>query len=91
MEVIIYSILSAFLGYLIGRIGDYFAGHWNFFHHWVYGAIMVIVGIIYWANPLFIYLAFFGVGSIISDFEDLLHFRIYGPDVKDRKKFWAFD
>jgi hypothetical protein len=81
----IYAFLSAFVGYLIGRIGDYFAGHWNFFHHWIYGVILLFFGVFN------IYILFFGAGLIISDLNDMLHFRIFGPDEKKEKKFWGFD
>ena len=80
------ELLIGFSGYILGRIGDYFAGHWDFFHHWIYGFLFVVMGFL--SSPYFIY---FGVGLIISDFKDLLHFRIYGPDVKTKKNFWGFD
>jgi hypothetical protein len=89
--MIIEVFICIFLGYIIGRIGDYFAGHWDFFHHWIYGAILLIVGLIYNENKLLFYLCFFGLGLIISDLDDLLHFRFYGPDEKKDKRFWGFD
>ncbi len=84
--LIIKIILISFIGYLIGRIGDYYAGHWDFFHHWIYGVFFVLFGIAYG----FLFL-FFGVGLIISDLKDMLKFEIYGPDKKDKKNFWGID
>ena len=59
------EIAIAFIGYIIGRIGDYYAGHWDFFHHWIYGFIFVIIG--GFTNPYFCY---FGIGLIISDMKE---------------------
>lgn len=89
--MLIESIIAIISGYLIGRIGDYFAGHWDTIHHWIYGAILFIIGIIYRINPLLFYAGLFGVGLIISDFEDLWNMNIYGPDRKNHKRFWGFD
>lgn len=80
------EIAIAFSGYIIGRIGDYYAGHWDFFHHWIYGFIFVIIG--GFTYPLFCY---FGIGLIISDMKDFTNLEIYGPDKKTIKKFWGFD
>ena len=89
--MLIEILISIFLGFIIGRLGDYLAGHWNFFHHWVYGVILIIFGIIYRTNYVFLYFGGFGLGLLVSDFEDLLAFRIYGPDKKKTKRFWSFD
>lgn len=80
------EIAIAFSGYIIGRIGDYYAGHWDFFHHWIYGVIFMIAGM--FTNP---FVWCFGFGLFVSDFKDFWHFRIYGPDKKTIKKFWGFD
>lgn len=80
------EILICFLGYIIGRIGDYYAGHWDFFHHWIYGAILFIFGS--FIHPYFCY---FGIGLIISDMKDFINLEIYGPDRKTTKNFWGFD
>jgi len=79
-------IIVLFIGYLIGRIGDYYAGHWDFFHHWIYGIFFCLLGIAYG-----FYFLFFGVGLIISDLKDMLKLEIYGPDKKEIKKFWGID
>ncbi len=82
----ILEIIICFIGYLIGRAGDYFAGHWDFFHHWIYGVIFVIIG--FFISTYFI---FFGIGLIISDLKDMAEFRIYGPDKKSKVNFWGID
>jgi hypothetical protein len=79
-------ILIAFIGYLIGRIGDYFAGHWDFFHHWIYGILFIIIGIIFE-----VYFISFGIGLIVSDLKDMLCFKVFGPDEKTIKRFWGID
>jgi hypothetical protein len=89
--MILEILFLAFIGYIVGRIGDYFAGHWDFFHHWVYGAILLVIALLFNYNLYLFYLGFFGLGLIISDFDDLLHLRIYGPDKKISNRFWGFD
>lgn len=86
MIAVILFIAFAFIGYLIGRIGDYFGGHVDFFHHWIYGAILIVVGI-------FIHYIIIaaGIGLVISDAKDLMHLRVYGPDKKTIKRFWGID
>lgn len=84
--IFIKIILVCFIGYLTGRIGDYFAGHWDFFHHWIYGIFFVLIGILYG-----FYFSFFGIGLIISDFKDMINFKVFGPDEKTIKNFWGID
>jgi ABC-type dipeptide/oligopeptide/nickel transport system permease subunit len=79
-------IIILFIGYLLGRIGDYYAGHWDFFHHWIYGVILIIPGIL-----IHEYLIWFGIGLIISDLKDMLELKIFGPDEKEIKRFWGID
>jgi len=80
------EIVAAFIGYIIGRIGDYYAGHWDFFHHWIYGVILMCIGIF---TNIFVWS--FGLGLFISDFKDFYNCKIYGPDRKTIKRFWGFD
>ena len=75
-----------FAGYIIGRIGDWYAGHWDFFHHWIYGIFFIFFGILYG-----FYFSAFGIGLVISDLKDMLQFKIFGPDEKNIKKFWGID
>lgn len=73
-------IAVCFVGYIIGRAGDWYAGHWDFFHHWIYGIILMLIG--FFIND---YLFYFGLGLVISDFKDLLNLEFFGPDKKDKK------
>ncbi len=84
MQIYQYIILL-FIGYIIGRIGDRIGGHWNTFHHWIYGLILIVIGIVLYKGILY-----FGAGIFISDFNDFLHLRFYGPD-KKKNPFWGFD
>lgn len=79
-------IIIFMAGYLVGRIGDYYAGHWDFFHHWIYGVILLIPGILFHE-----YFLWFGIGLIISDLKDMIEFKIFGPDDKETKNFWGID
>lgn len=83
--------ISVFLGYILGRIGDRLAGHWDFIHHWVWGVFCIVFGIFFRTNAFFFYVGFLGIGLVISDLNDLLHFRLYWPDEKANKSFWGFD
>lgn len=80
------ELFIGFSGYLIGRIGDWYAGHFDFFHHWIYGFIFIIIGV--FTHDYFCY---FGIGLVISDMKDFINLEIYGPDKKTKKNFWGFD
>ena len=94
--MIIYFLLVAFFGYLLGRIGHAYLNVWmknpNWLpHHWIYGMILIVLGIIYWNNLLAQYALFFGIGHFISDFKDFLKMKFIGPDEEGKKKFWGID
>lgn len=89
--MIIESIWLLFLGFIVGRIGDYLIGHWNTLHHWVHGVAFIVPGIYFDDSLFWGRVAFFGIGLIISDLEDLRSMRVYGPDEKTEKRFWGFD
>jgi hypothetical protein len=85
-------ILFSFLGYVAGRIGDKYGGHMDVPHHWIYGLIMIIVGLVYFDN--FYWWAIFvagGFGVFISDLNDFLRLRFYGPDESESPSFWGID
>lgn len=86
-------LLTAFFGYIIGRLGHMTTAYFNpnSPHHWIYGLILVVVGIIYWHEPLAKYALFFGVGLFISDLKDFLDLKFIGPDEPGPKKFWGID
>jgi hypothetical protein len=95
MKNIIINLIVLFLGYLIGRAGHFFLGDKiNFFHHWIYGLIILIVGIIFYIffhKPWGIYLIFFGLGVTLSDLNDMSHLKSFGRDQLRIKKFWGVD
>ena len=88
--IIIAAILSSgFLGFAIGRIGDKYGGHINAPHHWIYGLIFIIVGIIYINHWIGMLSLFFGKGHFISDLDDFLRMRIWGADKPHQWEFWS--
>ena len=86
----------AFLGYVIGRLGHKYFNVWlgdpvYIPHHWITGLILVIIGIYYYYLFIGLVLISFGLGTVISDFDDLLHFRTFSKDGPGPKKFWGID
>lgn len=89
----IYLLIAGFLGYIIGRL-SHILTKWfnpNSPHHWIYGLLLIILGVIYWQQPLAKYAFSFGVGHFISDLKDLLELKFIGPDEEGPKKFWGID
>jgi len=83
-------ITGLFVGFALGRFGDKLGGHLNTFHHWIWGILFIIGGVYFYSVAILGVLAFsFGVGLVISDFDDLLHFRVYGVDEPHEWKFWS--
>ena len=87
--VVAIGLIGAFVGFAIGRFGDKYGGHLNAPHHWIYGLVLIVVGIIYVNNWVGILSLFFGVGHFVSDFDDFLHMRIWGVDEPHEWKFWS--
>jgi len=85
--MLINYILTAIIGYMIGRIGHIYGGNHNSPHHWIYGLILFLVGSFLWN----IYLIFFGAGLFISDLRDFVNLRFWGVDDVQIKKFWGID
>jgi len=88
--------LFAFLGYLVGRFGHVYLNVWignpNWLpHHWIYGILSIIGGIIFWQILLAKYLLFFGVGLFVSDLKDFFKLKFFEPDDDGRKSFWDID
>ena len=88
-------LLVAFFGYLVGRCGDYVSDYWLNDpawapHHWIYGLVLMIVGVFYLKSSLGLWAVFFGFGVFISDLKDFLDFKFIGKDNKpiDQRKFW---
>ena len=90
MKVLI-LLLVAFAGYAIGRISHILGGHLNTPDHWIYGILAIIVGAFYSEHTWAQLLIAFGIGHTISDLNDMLHLKFYGPDEVEVKKFWGID
>ena len=90
MRFFIY-FLVLFGAYTIGRIGHILCGHLKAPHHWIYGVISLILGIVYHSHVLGIYLIMFGIGHTISDLKDMVELKFYGVDDVEVKKFWGID
>ena len=78
-------LLFIVIGYLVGVIGSVLFSSMDTIHHWVIGALVLAVGIIFdlidyrkypWALPL----ALFGFGLMCSDFADMVNMRVWGID-----------
>ncbi|MCD4705289.1 hypothetical protein K8R66_04420 [bacterium] len=87
--IIVGGLIGALIGFAIGRLGDKYGGHLNAPHHWIYGLVLVIVGVVYVNNWVGILSVSFGIGHFISDFDDFLHMRIWGVDEPHEWKFWS--
>ena len=87
--IITRNLIGAFIGFAIGRFGDKYGGHLNAPHHWIYGLILIIIGIIHVNNQIGILSLSFGIGNFISDLDDFLHMRIWGIVEPHEWKFWS--
>jgi hypothetical protein len=81
--------LILFIGFAIGRIGDKFGGHLNAPHHWIYGLLAIITGLVFYYDFWGIALISFGVGHFVSDLDDFINFRVFGVDEPHEWKFWS--
>ena len=81
-----FFITFLFLGFTIGRIGDKFGGHLNLPHHWIWGILIVVLGI-----HTYNILIPFGLGVFISDFKDFYSLKFWGKDEPKVWKFWNID
>jgi H+/Cl- antiporter ClcA len=95
---IITFLFFAFLGYIIGRFGDYYLNFWMKDpswapHHWIYGLILIAFGTFYLGNNLGLWAISFGAGLFISDLKDFLELKVIGSDnkIKSQRHFWHID
>ncbi|MEK7095803.1 MAG: hypothetical protein AAB896_00720 [Patescibacteria group bacterium] len=88
---IILLLAIAFIGYAIGRVSHILGGHLNAPHHWIYGVLAIIVGVIFYKHNFGRWLIAFGIGHTISDLKDMLELKFYGRDTVEVKKFWGID
>ncbi|MEK7447615.1 MAG: hypothetical protein AAB632_02375 [Patescibacteria group bacterium] len=93
IESILIYIAVAFAGFAIGRIGHIFGGQFNAPHHWIYGIILIIIGVALWfyKKEWSLYFIFFGLGLTISDLKDMIDLKFYGVDDVEVKRFWGID
>ena len=89
-KIIIYIVI-AFIGFVIGRIGHIVGGHLKAPHHWIYGLVLILTGIIFYQSKWGFYLISLGFGIFISDFQDFLAMKFYGIDNVKEKRFWGID
>jgi len=87
---LLYSAMSFFIGFVLGRIGHMFGGQIKSPHHWIYGFILIVASSFLKENLSFLVLLF-GLGVFISDFKDFLNLKFYGVDDIEVKKFWRVD
>ena len=89
-------IISASVGYLIGRWGHYYLNKWLKNpswapHHWIYGLLIMFSLFLYPLSLKWIIFAF-GLGLFISDLKDFLEMKIIGSDKEEEhKKFFGID
>lgn len=88
---ILFYFMVAFIGYAVGRITHIYWGQIKSPHHWIYGLILIIVGLIFFRNFWGLIAFSFGIGHFISDFKDFIHLKFYGRDEEGEKKFWGID
>ncbi|MFA7253033.1 MAG: hypothetical protein WC107_00590 [Patescibacteria group bacterium] len=91
IKKIIILLLLAFGAFVVGRIGHILGGDLNVPHHWIYGAIAIIAGIIYRRKRWAAYLIAIGVGLMISDFKDMIDLKFIGSDLPGPKTFWQIN
>ena len=91
-----YLLFSTFAGYLLGRFGHAYLNVWVGNpswapHHWIYGAILMIVGLIFHNKPWGWLVFAFGIGHFVSDLKDFWELKFIGPDVEGPTNFWVID
>lgn len=89
--IIVVLLGFAFLGYAIGRISHILGGHLNAPHHWIYGILLIVIGTFFYKHSLAQWAIAFGVGHTISDWNDMLAGKFFGPDEPGPKRFWGID
>jgi len=96
MDSIVILLISLFIGFAFGRLGDKYLGYLEKIwiipvpHHWLTGIIFVFIGL-FWNYFLGIHILSFGVGLFISDFNDFIHGRFFGEEPLHQWKFWSIE
>lgn len=94
-EIILIYIAVAFAGFAIGRAGHILGGQLKAPHHWIYGVVLIAVGMIsfffFYEDRWSLCLIAFGLGLAISDLDDMMALKFYGVDDVEVKRFWGID
>lgn len=88
--LVIYS-LAIFVGFTIGRISHILGGDLASPHHWIYGLILIIIGLVFRKKSWGCWVFSFGLGLFISDLKDFFDLKFYGVDEVAIKRFWGID
>jgi hypothetical protein len=90
---IIFGLIFIFIGYISGRIGHLIGGVSLSPHHWIYGFIIMILGLILYRkySKFYFLIGFFGMGVFISDLNDFWNLQFYGIDTVNIFTFWNID
>jgi hypothetical protein len=78
-KIIIYLFVF-FLSFAIGRFSHMYYGSLNTPHHWIYGAMALAAGLIFYRKKWGMYLIYLGLGFMLSDFQDMLDLKFFGID-----------
>jgi len=80
-----------FVGYSVGRISHIIAHgrHIQSIHHWVYGLVIILLGLLFLNSLWRITAVGVGAGFVISDLNDMLKLRFYGVEKFEKQKFWG--
>jgi len=88
---LIIGLLVFFASYALGRFSHMYFGSLNTPHHWIYGVVALVAGLIFFRKKWGAYLILFGLGFILSDFQDMLNLEFYGVDTVMMKVFWGIN
>lgn len=97
MTAVLFLLGSAFLGFIIGRVGHcylnvWLKNPWWVPHHWIPAVVVMILGFSFIQSPDLSYQATsFGSGLFISDLKDFWKLRFIEPDEEGEKSFWHID
>ena len=95
--IVIIQIIIAFIGFAIGRFSDKYGGYLEKIwiipvpHHWIWGVLLIIIGIFFRSSFWGISCISFGIGHFISDLNDFLHMRFFGEEPPHEWSFWNID
>jgi len=99
-----YESIALFLGFALGRFGDKYLGYleWIWFipvpHHWMWLLLPLAIFGGYWilkrktpGSFLGYFLLLFCIGLFVSDLNDFLNMRFFGPEPPHIWRFWSIE